>query len=52
VQGPGVTPDLAWEGPGLHDYNPHNTADVEYERRMNAIFDQVVAGDKFCPTQR
>jgi len=52
VQGPGVTPDVSWEGPGLHDYNPRNPADVEYERRMNAIFDQVVAGDKFCLTQR
>jgi hypothetical protein len=47
-----VTPDLAWEGAGLHDYNPHNPSDVAYEGRQNAIFDQVVAGDKFCPTQR
>jgi hypothetical protein len=52
VQGPGVTPDLAWEGAGLHDYNPRSSADVDYERQMNAIFDQVVAGDRFCPTQR
>jgi hypothetical protein len=52
VQGPGVTPDVSWEGLGLHDYNPRNQADVAYERQQNAIFDQVVAGDKFCPTQR
>ncbi|MDQ5820560.1 MAG: hypothetical protein M3540_03880 [Actinomycetota bacterium] len=52
VQGPGVTPDVMWDGPGLHDYNPRNPADVAYERQQNAIFDQVVAGDKFCPSQR
>jgi hypothetical protein len=52
VQGPGVTPDLAWEGVGLHDYDPQNPSDVAYERQQNAIFDQIVAGDKFCPTQR
>ncbi len=52
VQGPGVTPDISWEGLGLHDYNPQDQADVAYEGQQNAIFDQVVAGDKFCPTQR
>jgi hypothetical protein len=52
VQGPGVTPDVAWEGVGLHDFNPRSSADVAYERQMNALFDQVVAGDRFCPTQR
>jgi hypothetical protein len=51
VMGPGVTPDVMWEGPGLHDFNPNNAADVDYERRMNALFDQVLAGDKFCATQ-
>ena len=51
VQGPGVTPDVAWEGAGLHDYTG-SAADAAYERRMNAVFDQVVAGDKFCPSQR
>jgi hypothetical protein len=51
VQGPGVTPDVAWEGAGLHDYTG-SAADAAYERRMNALFDQVVAGDKFCPSQR
>jgi hypothetical protein len=51
VDGPGVTPDVVWQGPGLHDYDPRNPADVEYERQMNALFDQVLAGDRFCATQ-
>jgi hypothetical protein len=52
VEGPGVTPDLLWEGAGLHDFNPNNSADVEYERRLDALFMQFLANDKFCPTQR
>ena len=52
VEGPGVTPDLLWEGPGLHDFNPASQADVAYERNMDALFMQFLANDKFCPTQR
>jgi hypothetical protein len=52
VEGPGVTPDLQWEGAGLHDFNPSNGADVDYERRMDALFMQFLGSDKFCPTQR
>jgi hypothetical protein len=52
VEGPGVTPDLQWEGAGLHDFNPNNRADVEYEQRMDALFMQFLGNDKFCPTQR
>ena len=52
VEGPGVTPDVSWEAAGLHDFNPSNQADVEYERRMDALFMQFLANDKFCPTQR
>jgi hypothetical protein len=51
VIGPGVTPDVSVVVPGLHAYDPQNPADVEYERRMLALFDQVLAGDKFCATQ-
>jgi hypothetical protein len=47
-----VTPDLLWEGPGLHDFNPASQADVAYERNMDALFMQFLANDKFCPTQR
>ena len=52
VEGPGVTPDVVWEGAGLHDFNSANPADVEYERRMDALFMQFVGNDRFCPTQR
>jgi hypothetical protein len=52
VEGPGVTPDIQWEGPGLHDFDPSNRADVEYEQRMDALFMQFLANDKFCPSQR
>ena len=52
VEGPGVTPDLQWEGAGLHDFNPSSRADVDYERRMDALFMQFLGSDKFCPTQR
>jgi hypothetical protein len=51
VIGPGVTPDVMWEGTGLHDFRPGNPDDVLYEARMNSLFDEVTAGDRFCPTQ-
>jgi hypothetical protein len=46
--GPGVTPDVMWQGPGLHDYDANNPADVAYERAMNAVYDGVMAGDRLC----
>lgn len=49
--GPGVTPVVRWEGAGLPDYNPRNPAHVDHEQRMHTLFDQVLAGDKFCATQ-
>jgi hypothetical protein len=52
VEGPGVTPDLQWEGAGLHDYNPSDSGDRDYEARMDRIFMQFLGQDKFCPTQR
>ncbi len=52
VAGPGVTPDIVWEGAGLHDFDPDSRSDVEYEHRMDTLFMQFLANDKFCPTQR
>jgi hypothetical protein len=47
-----VTPDLQWEGAGLHDYNPNDNADRDYEAQMDKLFMQFLGQDKFCPTQR
>ena len=44
VSGPGVTPDVAWEGPALGDYDSSNAADQELESRMNALQAQLFAG--------
>lgn len=52
VIGPGVTPDVSAEVAGLGPYDPSNAQDVAYEQSQLALFDQITAGDKFCPTQR
>jgi hypothetical protein len=48
VNGPGVTPDVTWVVPGLHDYDPRNPADVAYERRQNALLDSLAGVDRLC----
>jgi hypothetical protein len=48
VEGPGVTPDVMWTGPGLHDYDAHNAADVLYERQQNALLDSMLGVDRQC----
>jgi hypothetical protein len=37
-----------WVGPGLHDYDPRNPADVAYERRQNDLLDSLVGVDRLC----
>jgi hypothetical protein len=37
VSGPGVTPDVVWEGEGLAAYDPRNPEHVEHETAMNAL---------------
>jgi hypothetical protein len=46
--GPGVTPDVQWQGPGLHPYDPGNPADVTLETQMNAKLEQIRAGWHKC----
>jgi hypothetical protein len=46
--GPGVTPDVSITVPGLHDYNPNSSGDVEYEHQRNALQDSLVGVDKKC----
>jgi len=48
VSGPGVTPDVSVTVPGLHDYNPSNPADVEYERKQDALLFSILGPDKVC----
>jgi hypothetical protein len=52
IEGPGVTPDVVWEGAGLDEFDPADPADVAYEQRMDALFMQFLGNDRFCPTQR
>ena len=41
VEGPGVTPDVMWQGPGLHPYNRNNQSDVALEQQMNSELDSI-----------
>jgi hypothetical protein len=46
VEGPGVTPDVKWEGKGLPRFNPRAAAHVAHEQAMNTRLDQL--GDRLC----
>ena len=48
IQGPGVTPDVMWQGKGLPDYDPADPLLVAHEKRMNALNDRVRRGDPLC----
>jgi len=48
VSGPGVTPDVAWEGAGLHDFDPANEDDRAHEDAMNALQRELATGSKPC----
>ena len=48
TSGPGVTPDVAWEGPALHDFRPGDAGDRDYETRMNALQQELAQGSKPC----
>jgi hypothetical protein len=39
--GPGVTPDVMWQGAGLHPFNRGNASDVALESAMNAERDAI-----------
>ena len=43
-----MTPDVTWTARGLHDYDPRNPADVQYERQQNALLDSIVGVDRLC----
>jgi hypothetical protein len=46
VVGPGVTPIVSWEGPRLGPYDP------VVDAKVNAVFDQIMKGDKVCAKER
>ena len=46
--GPGVTPDVMWQGPGLHPFNRGNPSDVALESAMNAERDSIRSGYGKC----
>jgi hypothetical protein len=46
VVGPGLTPDLQWEGQGLGSF------DAALDVRFNQLFDQLLAGDRACSGER
>jgi hypothetical protein len=46
VEGPGVTPDVKWQGKGLPGFNPRVPALVAHEGAMNAVLDQL--NDRLC----
>jgi hypothetical protein len=50
AQGPGVTPDVLWQGAGLHPYNRNDPADVALESEMNATLDTIRGSWKKCRT--
>jgi hypothetical protein len=50
--GPGVTPTLMWEAPGLAAFNSSNQEHVVTEQRANEAFDRIMAGDRICAQER
>jgi hypothetical protein len=50
ASGPGVTPDIAWAGPGLHDFRPSDAGDRAHEAAMNTLQRQLATGSKPCHT--
>jgi hypothetical protein len=46
VEGPGVTPDVKWQGKGLPRFNPSAPGHVAHEDAMNAILDRF--DDRLC----
>jgi hypothetical protein len=48
VVGPGVTPDVTWEGDGLPAFDRANPEHVRREAEMNALQQQVAWGGQIC----
>jgi hypothetical protein len=48
TSGPGVTPDVTWEGPGLHDFRGGNPEDLALESEMNLLQRRMMRESKGC----
>jgi hypothetical protein len=48
ARGPGVTPDVMWEGPGFHPFDPQSAADLSYRARIAPVFGRVLEDDPLC----
>jgi hypothetical protein len=48
TSGPGVTPDVTWEGAGLHDFRRGNASDIAHEAAMNALQRRMMRASKGC----
>ena len=46
--GPGVTPDVVWEGASLGAWNPNDPAKAQHEAEMNALIRQLGDPDPRC----
>jgi hypothetical protein len=46
AMGPGVTPDVEWEGAALGSYDP------DADRAFNSLFDTILSGDSACRAER
>ena len=48
VSGPGVTPDVSWEGDGLPDFDADDAAHRAHEERMTALQREIFGGSPSC----
>jgi len=48
AQGPGVTPDVVWYGPGLHEFIPGDPRDEALQREMSGVLQQIIGPDRIC----
>ena len=48
VQGPGVTPDVSWTGPGLHEFLPGDPRDETLQREMSGVLQEIIGPDRIC----
>jgi hypothetical protein len=47
AQGPGVTPDVEWEGAGFHP-NSRNPNDTAYQQQIAGVYHSVIGSDPAC----